>query len=81
MDEDEVESWYDEEKQQAMDEYVKEIEDGKDREKAKEVYEKRLEKAIRKFNLLMNEKLDTKKKTKLRSFISGIREKLIFMKR
>lgn len=81
MDIDEIESWYDEEKEHAMDDYTKEIEEGRDREKAKEVYEKRLQRAIKKYNALMNEKLDTRKKTKLQSILSGIKEKVIFMRK
>ena len=80
MDEDEVEGWYEEEKQKAIDDYSKELEDGKSKKEALERYEKKILKANEKYNLLMNEKL-LKKKGRFDRFMSNMRERWILFKK
>ncbi|MCP3682420.1 MAG: hypothetical protein GY861_06980 [bacterium] len=54
MTEDEVEIWYDEEKQTLMDEYITKLENKQDSEAAKNEYEKKLQHVIQKYNSMQN---------------------------
>jgi hypothetical protein len=53
MDEEEIDSWYEEEKQKCLDDYLKEIENSKDHEVAERKYEAKLNKVMEKYNKLM----------------------------
>ncbi len=50
MTEDEIETWYDEQKQTLMDEYITKLENKVDSESAKNEYEKKLQHVIQKYN-------------------------------
>ena len=57
MEEDEIDSWYEEEKQKVMEDYLKDIELGKAREISEKKYREKLAKTIARYNKLMIEKL------------------------
>ena len=71
MEEDEIENWYEEEKQVLMDAYLKDLEDKKDHDISQKKYEEKLNKCILKYNKLMGDKI-TKKNSKKKSFFSKI---------
>lgn len=81
MEEDEIDGWYEEEKQKCMDEYLKDVETTKNYEEAEKKYEARLNKIINKYNQLMTEKIQSKKSNELKNFISSIKRKFYFFKR
>ena len=62
MEEDEIDGWYEEEKQKIMDDYLKNIEDGKNKVVSEKKYRDKLAKTIARYNKLMDEKLTKKKK-------------------
>ena len=73
MDEEEIEGWYEEEKQRCMDKYLADLEEGKNKESSQKKYEDALQKAIAKYNKSMFEKLDSKRKKKGFSIIDKIK--------
>ena len=73
MDEDEIDSWYEEEKQKRMDEYLSEIEAEKNHEEAEKKYENKLGKVINRYNELMNETMQNKKTGKLKRFLFSVK--------
>ena len=60
MEEDEIDSWYEEEKQKLMDDYLKDLEDKKDHDVSQKKYEDKLNKLIEKYNKTMEEKIRQK---------------------
>ena len=64
MDEDEIDNWYEEEKQKCMDEYVINIEKSKNHDEAEKGFDDRLGKVMEKYNKLMNDCLKKKNKKK-----------------
>ena len=76
MEEEEIENWYEEEKQKGMDDYLKEIEEKKDHDISQKKYEDRLQKTIAKYNKLMEDKI--RKKRAGKSMISKIKDKFPF---
>ena len=81
MDSEEVDSWYEEEKQKSMDDYAKDIDDGKDKKQALEIYDKRIQSLIAKYNKLMDLKLDNKKKGRFYEIISKLKERIILFRK
>ena len=79
MEEDEIENWYEDEKQKAMDDYLKDLEDKKDHDISQKKYEQRLEKTIEKYNKLMEENIKRKKAGK--SMLSKIKDKIPFLQK
>ena len=80
MEEEEIDAWYEEEKQKCMDEYLKEIEERKNFDEAEKRYEDKLNKIINKYNQLMSEKLQNKKTSKFEKFISNLKRRIYFFK-
>lgn len=60
MDEDEIDSWYEEEKQKCMDDYLINIEKSGNHDDAEKKFDARLSKAMEKYNKLMNDFLKKK---------------------
>lgn len=77
MEEEEIDSWYEEEKQKCMDNYLKDVETTKNYEESEKKYTAKLNKIMNKYNKLMTEKLQNQKMGKLKKFISKIKTKLI----
>ena len=77
MEEDEIEGWYEDEKQNIVDDYLKELDDGVPKQNAEEKYKKNIASVIERYNSLMNEKLDKKKKGKLGNLIFNIKARLL----
>jgi len=80
MDEEEIDSWYEEEKQKCMDDYLKEVETTKNHEEAEKKYNDKLNKIINKYNQLMAEKLQYKKAGKFEKFISSLKRIFYILK-
>lgn len=80
MEEEEIDAWYEEEKQKCMDDYLKEVEITKDYERAEKKYEDKLNKIISKYNQLMSEKIQNKKAGKFERFISNLKKRIYFFK-
>ena len=81
MEEEEIDSWYEEEKQKCMEEYLKNIETTKDHEEAEKKYNDKLNKLIDKYNQLMAKAIQGKKTGKLKKFISNIKRTIISFKK
>jgi Mg2+ and Co2+ transporter CorA len=62
MEEEDIDIWYEDEKQRIFDIYVADVENGLDQQKSLAKYEKRLEAAYRRYSSLMNRKLDDRMK-------------------
>ncbi|HLG23424.1 MAG TPA: hypothetical protein VI564_00675 [Candidatus Nanoarchaeia archaeon] len=77
MDEDEINEWYEEEKEKILEEYTLKLEEKKDREKAESEYHEKLGKVMEKYNKLMLEKLEPKKQNKFNEMVEELRNKLI----
>lgn len=80
MDEEEIDSWYEEEKQKYVEQFAAEIEKLKNHESAEKAYNDKLNKLIQKYNKLMLEKLQNKKNGKLNIFLSKIKRILLLKK-
>lgn len=80
MDEEEIDIWYEEEKQKCMDEYLKDIEAAKNREESQKKYEVKLNKIIVKYNKMMVGNLESKKPGK-KNFLMKIKEKMLALKK
>ena len=71
--EEEIESWYEEEKPKYMDEYLKNIETARNHEEAEKKYNYKLNKLVDKYNKLMIEAIQRKKAGKLKNLVSSIK--------
>lgn len=80
MDEEEIDNWYEEEKQKCMEGYLKDTETTKNHEEAEKKYDNMLNKIMAKYNKLMEEKLQNKKSGKFKNFISKIKTKINSLK-
>lgn len=80
MEEEEIDAWYEEEKQKCMDDYLKDIEITKNHEKAEKRYEEKLGKIINRYNQLMAEKLQNKNASKFEKFVSNLKRRIYFFK-
>lgn len=80
MDEEEIDSWYEEEKQKCIDEYLQEIERTKNHEEAEKSYNEKLNRVIVKYNKLMEEKIRNNKKGGLSTILSKIRRTVFSFK-
>ena len=81
MKEDEIDQWYEEEKQKVMDDYLKEIEDKSKKEKSEEKFHEMMSRLSWKYGHLMDKALLAKKKKKSSGKFSKILEKIPFLKR
>ena len=72
MDEEETDNWYEEEKQKSLDDYVKDIELGKNRDESEKKYRAKLQKSILTYNKKMNILLE-KKESKKEGFLDKIK--------
>lgn len=82
MEEDEIEQWYGDEKQKAMDEYLKELESNKNKGEAEKLFNAKMSNTIKRYNQLMTEKISGKgKNNKFKDFIGKIKAKINFIKR
>ncbi len=61
MDEDEIDSWYEDEKQRLLDEYTAEIEEKKNYDEAEKKYSQKMDKLVLKYNRRMEGKISAKK--------------------
>ncbi len=80
MDEEEIDIWYEEEKQKCLDEYLKDIEAAKNREESQRKYEMKLNKIIDRYNRVMTTNLESKKPGK-KNFLVKIKEKMLSLKK
>jgi hypothetical protein len=82
MEEDEIEQWYEDEKQKAMDDYLKELESSKNRKEAEKIFNAKMDDITKKYNQLMMEKISGKgKNSKVNDFISKVMNKFNFINR
>ncbi len=65
MDEDEINNWYEEQKQAWLDNYVKDLENGLDKIAAEKKYRAALEKILQRYHKLMDENLTSAQKKKV----------------
>jgi hypothetical protein len=71
MEEDEIEQWYEDEKQKAMDEYLKELESNKNKDEAEKMFNAKMDDTTKRYNQLMAEKISGKGKNNIfKDFIS-----------
>ncbi len=75
MDEEEINNWYEEQKQKCMDEYLSEIEKNKLHEEAERKYEEKLSKIMEKYSKLMEKFIQDNTVTKA-TFFSKIKDKI-----
>lgn len=80
MDEDEIDSWYEEEKQKYIDEYLQQIEQTKNHEEAEKSYNEKLNRVIAKYNKLMEEKIRNKEKKGLSTIVFKIKKAVFSFK-
>ena len=77
MDEDEIDFWYEDEKQKAMDDYLKELEIKKNNKEAETTFNTRMETLMKKYNQLMAEKIANRgKKSKFNEIAEKITDKI-----
>ena len=77
MEIEDIESWYEEEKQKYMDDYLKDLEDGVESAICEKKFHQKMSKVMEKYNKMMEKKIDEKAKNK-KSFIQSIRQKFSF---
>ena len=75
MDEDEIDSWYEEEKQKHLDEFIKRNEDGKDKQESERKYKIKLAKTISEYNKKMISAIDKKRPTRKKNILEKIMDK------
>ena len=77
MDEEEVQNWYEDEKQQLFDNYIKDLEEGKDKELSEKKFNMKMEALIKKFNESMDKSIRSKEKMqRLQKKFDHLKEKL-----
>lgn len=81
MDDEEIDSWYEEEKQKCLDEYLKGIESSKKHEEAEKKYNERLDRLMGKYNQMMEKRMSGKKTGKFGKLISGIGQMSAFFRK
>jgi hypothetical protein len=89
MDNDEVEVWYEEEKQKLMDEYLKELNEGKNPKDAEKIFTLKLNQTVNRYNELIKKNIERKKRKerfkkqvdKFKEKIRYLREKFFFFKK
>ncbi len=80
MEEDEIDQWYEDEKQKAMDDYLKNLEDNKNKDESEQIFTKKVEGLTKKYNQLMEDKISNKGGN-FRDFINRLIGKINFIKR
>ena len=73
MDEEDIDGWYEEEKQKLLDQYLAGIE-SHNREEAEKAYNEKLSTLMAKYNQMMSNMLESMKKSKSKGFISNLRK-------
>ena len=95
MEEDEIEQWYEDEKQKAMDDYLKELESArkskisgtnsigsKNHKEAEKIFNAKMEDITKRYNQLMIEKIGGKgKNNRFKDLIEKIKAKVNFISR
>ncbi len=81
MDDEEIDSWYEEEKQKCLDEYLREIETSKNHEEAEKRYNDKLGRLIGKYNQMMEKRLEGKKTGKFGKIISSMEQMGTFFRK
>lgn len=83
MDESEIDQWYEDEKQNAMDRYLKSLDENKNRDEAEKKFNEEMDKIMKKYNNLMVERIGNEKNgsSKLKYLMGKIAEKISFIKR
>jgi hypothetical protein len=93
MDEDEIEQWYDAEKEKALEEYTTALEGGKDRKEAEKEFNLKIMEIMKRYNQLMAENLKKQGRKRnywlpanveamsiIKDFISKVTAKLPFLR-
>ena len=80
MEEGEIEQWYEDEKQKAMDDYLKNLESSKNRDEPERAFNDKMDELTKKYNQLMEDKISNKG-SRLRDFTDVLIGKLNFIKR
>jgi len=82
MEEDEIEQWYEDEKQKAMGRYLKELESNKNRDEAEKSFNAKMSDIAKRYNRLMTDKISGKgKNSKFRDIASKVMDKFKFIGR
>ena len=64
MEEDEIDEWYEDEKQKALDEYLGKLESNKNLQEAETAFNAKMDNILKKYNQLMTDKISGKDKNK-----------------
>jgi len=80
MDEEDIDSWYDEEKEKALDEYMKALNEKRDKKKAEKKYKEKTKKLRERYEKLYEKSINPgfikKYLIKIRAFTDKLAEKL-----
>ncbi len=77
MDEDEVQNWYEEEKQRLFDMYTKDLEDGKDRQVSEKKFHTKMESVMKQFNEKMDKAIKSKERQiRMQQKFDALKERL-----
>ena len=77
MDEDEIDLWYEDEKQKAVDEYMKELESKKNNKEAETAFNAKMDALMKKYNQLMTEKIANRgKSSRFRGILENMTDKI-----
>ncbi|MBL7056413.1 hypothetical protein ISS07_05865 [Candidatus Woesearchaeota archaeon] len=80
MDGDEIEQWYEDEKQMLMEKYTTDLENKRNRDEAATEFNAKMDELMQKYKNSMFESIANNGKTnKLQSFLFSIREKIPFL--
>lgn len=81
MDEEEIESWYEEQKNQAMDKFISEIQDTKEHTEAQQNYQKKLKEIMEQYKEFLEKSLEKKQRNKnklnIKEKVSNIKDKML----
>ncbi len=77
MDEEQINEWYEEQKEILLERYIKELEDKKDKDKAEQKFKQGMHKIMRKYNDLMRKYLGKQKiKRKIKEKVDKVIKKI-----
>jgi len=80
MDGEEIDQWYEDEKQILMDKYTSDLENKRDRDEAATEFNEKMDELIQKYKTLMFKSISSDGKTnKFESFFASIKEKIPFL--
>lgn len=77
MDEDEIDAWYENEKEKALDAYLEKINNIKERDKVESEYHKKLKEIMKKYEDLYNQSKKEKKLKKISKKLNSFKDKII----